>query len=103
MSLCLDHDTTTLSKFSTQKYPRCSNHVTNMAASGSSNGQSNSKESGGYSRTFCPQQESPVEYVHYLILQILLLNLLLHKYEFRNLVGKKLFQKIVGKGENAGN
>ena len=38
----------TLSKISTQKYPHCTIHMTNMAASGSGNGQSNCKENGGY-------------------------------------------------------
>ena len=55
-----------LSKISMQKYPPCTSHMTNMAAFGSSNGQSNCKENGGYPPTFHPQQKYPVEYMQWL-------------------------------------
>ena len=53
-------------KMSRQNYPLCNSHVSNMAASSSSNGQSNCKKNGGYPPTFRPQQESPAEYVNWL-------------------------------------
>ena len=40
--------------------------MTNMAASGSSNGQTNRKENGGNRPTLRPQQESPVKYIQWL-------------------------------------
>ena len=64
--MCLDRDVATLSKIPMQKYPRCTSNVANMAASGSSNDQSNCKENGGYPPIFHPQQKSPVEYVLWL-------------------------------------
>ena len=63
--MCLDRDVTTLSKISTQKYPRCTSHATNMAATGSGNGQSNCKENEGIRPLSAPLQKSPVEYVHF--------------------------------------
>ena len=63
---CLDHDVTTLIRISKQRHPHCTSHVTNTAASGSSNGQSNWKENGGCPPTFRSQQESPVESMQWL-------------------------------------